>query len=46
MIKGMQDVIDVMNQAKAKLDANGGLKQVVFVAAAALLSHPIRQDIF
>ena len=29
---GMQEVIDVMEKAKADLDANGGLKQVIFVA--------------
>ena len=28
MIKGMQEVIDVMTKAKADLDKNGGLKQV------------------
>ena len=27
MIKGMQEVIDVMTKAKADLDKNGGLKQ-------------------
>ena len=32
MIKGMQEVIDVMTKAKADLDKNGGLKQVIFVA--------------
>ena len=26
MIKGMQEVIDVMTKAKADLDKNGGLK--------------------
>ena len=29
MIKGMQEVIDVMTKAKADLDKNGGLKQVI-----------------
>ena len=38
MIKGMQEVIDVMTKAKADLDKNGGLKQVIFVA----LHPPIR----
>ena len=32
MIKGMQEVIDVMERVKSDLDKNGGLKQVVFVA--------------
>ena len=36
MIKGMQEVIDVMTKAKADLDKNGGLKQVIFVACGRL----------
>ena len=36
MIKGMQEVIDVMTKAKADLDKNGGLKQVIFVACILL----------
>lgn len=44
MIKGMQEVIQVMEQAKTALDANGGLKQVVFVACGGSLasSYPAR----
>lgn len=44
MIKGMQEVIQVMEQAKAALEANGGLKQVVFVACGGSLasSYPAR----
>lgn len=42
MIKGMQEVIEVMNKVKSALDANGGLKQVVFVACGGSLisSYP------
>ena len=36
MIKGMQEVIDVMTKAKADLDKNGGLKQVIFVACGGI----------
>lgn len=44
MIKGMQEVIDVMEQVKADLDANGGLKQVIFVACGGSFSssYPAR----
>ena len=44
MITGMQAVIDVMTKAKADLDKNGGLKQVVFVACGGSLisSYPAR----
>lgn len=44
MIKGMQEVMEVMNKAKAVLDANGGLKQVIFVACGGSLasSYPAR----
>ena len=44
MIKGMQEVCDVMAKAKADLDANGGLKQVVFVACGGSFasSYPAR----
>ena len=44
MIKGMQEVIQVMEQAKAALEANGGLNQVVFVACGGSLasSYPAR----
>ena len=42
MIKGMQEVIDVMTKAKADLDRNGGLKQVIFVACGDPLHPPIR----
>ena len=38
MIKGMQEVIDVMTKAKADLDKNGGLKQVIFVALSGTVS--------
>ena len=40
MIKGMQEVIDVMTKAKADLDKNGGLKQVIFVAFGWSLLSP------
>lgn len=44
MIKGMQEVCEVMAKAKADLDANGGLKQVVFVACGGSFasSYPAR----
>ena len=44
MIKGMQEVIDVMTKAKADLDKNGGLKQVIFVACGGSFasSYPAR----
>ena len=44
MIKGMQEVIDVMEKVKADLDANGGLKQVIFVACGGSFasSYPAR----
>ncbi len=44
MIKGMQQVETVMEQVKAALDANGGLKQVIFVACGGSLSssYPAR----
>lgn len=44
MIKGMQEVNEVMEKVKADLDANGGLKQVVFVACGGSLSssYPAR----
>ena len=44
MVKGMQEVIDVMEKAKADLDANGGLKQVIFVACGGSFasSYPAR----
>lgn len=44
MIKGMQEVIDVMTKAKAVLDVNGGLKQVIFVACGGSFasSYPAR----
>lgn len=44
MIKGMQEVIQVMERAKAALEANGGLKQVIFVACGGSLasSYPAR----
>ena len=44
MIKGMQEVIQVMEKAKADLEANGGLKQVVFVACGGSFasSYPAR----
>lgn len=44
MIKGMQEVIQVMERAKAALEANGGLNQVVFVACGGSLasSYPAR----
>lgn len=44
MIKGMEEVIQVMEQVKEVLDVNGGLKQVVFVACGGSLgsSYPAR----
>lgn len=44
MIKGMQQVETVMEQVKAALDANGGLKQVIFVACGGSFSssYPAR----
>ena len=44
MIKGLQEVNEVMARAKADLDANGGLKQVVFVACGGSYasSYPAR----
>ena len=44
MIKGMQQVEAVMEQAKARLDANGGLKQIIFVACGGSFSssYPAR----
>lgn len=41
MIKGLQEVNEVMAKAKADLDANGGLKQVVFVACGGSLGSSI-----
>ena len=32
MVKGMQEVMDVMEKVKGDLAAQGGLKQVIFVA--------------
>ena len=44
MIKGLQEVTEVVRQAKKDLEANGGLKQVVFVACGGSLasSYPAR----
>ena len=44
MVKGMQEVIDVMEKAKVDLAANGGLEQVIFVACGGSLasSYPAR----
>ena len=44
MIKGLQEVMEAVRQAKADLEANGGLKQVVFVACGGSLasSYPAR----
>lgn len=44
MIKGMQEVNEVMEKVKAELEANGGLKQVVFVACGGSFasSYPAR----
>ena len=44
MIKGIQEVNEVMAKAKADLDANGGLKQVIFVACGGSFasSYPAR----
>ena len=38
MIKGLQEVTEVVRQAKKDLEANGGLKQVVFVACGGSLA--------
>ena len=32
MIKGMQEVIDIVARVKETFENNGGLKQIVFVA--------------
>ena len=44
MVKGMQEVIDVMSKVKQVLEANGGLRQVIFVACGGSLasSYPAR----
>ncbi len=44
MIRGMQEVTEAMCKAKADLDANGGLKQVIFVACGGSYasSYPAR----
>ena len=44
MVKGMQEVIDVMSKVQKDLEANGGLRQVVFVACGGSLasSYPAR----
>ena len=44
MIKGMQEVIDVMEKVKKDLEAAGGIKQVIFVACGGSLasSYPAR----
>ncbi|MGP1348600.1 MAG: SIS domain-containing protein [Stomatobaculum sp.] len=44
MVKGLQEVIEVVREAKADLAENGGLKQVVFVACGGSLSssYPAR----
>lgn len=44
MIKGIKEVNEVMEKVKTDLDANGGLKQVVFVACGGSLasSYPAR----
>ena len=44
MVKGMQEVIDVMEKAKSDLDSNGGLQQVIFVACGGSFasSYPAR----
>jgi len=44
MIKGMQQVIDVMEKAKAKLAENGGLNRVIYVACGGSFasSYPAR----
>ena len=46
MIKGMQEVIDVMTKAKADLDKNGGLKQVIFVACGGSFASSIRHAFY
>ena len=42
MIKGMQEVIDVMTKAKADLDKNGGLNRLFSWPAEDPLHPPIR----
>ena len=44
MIKGMQEMCQVMEDVKKELDKNGGLKQVIFVACGGSLasSYPAR----
>ncbi len=44
MVKGMQEVIDVMSKVQKDLEANGGLRQVIFVACGGSLasSYPAR----
>lgn len=44
MVKGLQEVIKVMEEVKKKLSDNGGLKQVIFVACGGSLSssYPAR----
>ena len=44
MVKGMQEVIEVMSKVKQVLEANGGLRQVIFVACGGSLasSYPAR----
>lgn len=44
MVKGLQEVTDVIGKAKADLEKDGGLKQVVFVACGGSLasSYPAR----
>lgn len=44
MVKGMQEVQDVMSKAKQDLEANGGLRQVIFVACGGSFasSYPAR----
>lgn len=44
MVKGMQEVIDVMEKVKADLETSGGLKQVIFVACGGsfISSYPAR----
>ena len=44
MIKGMQEVTDVMEQVKAQFEkVNGGLKYVVFVACGGSLASSYQQ---
>ena len=44
MIKGMQEVIDIVARVKETFENNGGLKQIVFVACGGSLSssYPAR----